>query len=260
MTRLVRAPLCLALVGGVAAKTVPIEVATKESGDGPCCAGTCPDSNKNKYFSIANDSGPWLCGETCIRDSFYPIFHLFEKNLTKATDMNVCKDAGYTKYKSTVTHGGGGLDCTLDLYECARPEGCDHPGTSVKSVPAAPLSPSTKTVSLEVTTKESDEPQCCAGPCSDSAKNKYFSIADDSGPWLCGETCIRDSFYPIFHIFEKNLTKATDMNVCKDAGYTKYKSTVTHGGGGLDCTLDLYECAKPGGCEHPGANASPIFT
>merc|ERR1711907_781598 len=100
--------------------------------------------------------------------------------------------------------------------------------------------------------------QCCKS--CDSGKSKYFSIADDSGPWLCGETCIRDSFYWIFHLFEKNLTKATDLNVCKDAGYTKYNSTVTHGGGGLDCTLDLYECAKPGGCEHPGADASPIFT
>merc|ERR1712205_159851 len=86
---------------------------------------------------------------------------------------------------------------------------------------------------------------------------KYFSIADDSGPWLCGETCIRDSFYPIFHIFEKNLTKATSNTVCADAGYTKYNSTVTHGGGGLYCTLDLYECAAGSGkCPHPAARFS----
>merc|ERR1712166_1092432 len=100
--------------------------------------------------------------------------------------------------------------------------------------------------------------QCCLGACKDSAKNKYFSIADDSGPWLCGETCIRDSFYWVFHLFEKNLTKAADMNTCKDAGYTEYKETVTHGGGGLDCTLDLYACSKAGGCEHPGASAASL--
>merc|ERR1719409_1294639 len=75
------------------------------------------------------------------------------------------------------------------------------------------------------------QPPCCH-ECK-SPKNKYFSIADDSGPWLCGETCIRDGFYPIFHLFEKNLTKAKSNTVCADAGYTKYNQTVTHGGGGL---------------------------
>merc|ERR1719171_553404 len=107
MARLFHASLCLALVGAAPSspttKTVPIEVATKESDGGPCCAGTCPDSNNNKYFSIANDSGPWLCGETCIRDFFYPIFHLFEKNLTKSSWTNTpCADAGYTVYEQTV--------------------------------------------------------------------------------------------------------------------------------------------------------------
>merc|ERR1712100_847832 len=95
-------------------------------------------------------------------------------------------------------------------------------------------------------------------PCRLLGKEKYFSIADDSGPWLCGETCISDSFYWIFHIFEKNLTKATDLNTCKDAGYTKYNSTVTHGGAGLYCTLDLYECTKEGGCEHPGTSSASM--
>jgi hypothetical protein len=125
--------LGLALVGAtpLSSKTVSIEVTTKDVSDGgQCCVGACKDSNKNKYFSIADDSGPWLCGETCIRDSFYPVFHIFEKNLTKATDQFTCKDAGYTKYESTVTHGGAGLDCTLDLYSCTKAEGCEHPGAA----------------------------------------------------------------------------------------------------------------------------------
>ena len=33
----------------------------------PICCKDCPE-NKNKYYSIADDSGPWLCGETCIRN------------------------------------------------------------------------------------------------------------------------------------------------------------------------------------------------
>ena len=125
--------LALGLAGASAktTKTVQIEITTEVSDDGPCCEGECTGTASwgtyNKYFSIADDSGPWLCGETCIRDEFYPVFHLFEKNLTLAADDSVCKDAGYTKYNSTVTHGGGGLYCTLDLYECTRSGGCPHP-------------------------------------------------------------------------------------------------------------------------------------
>ena len=137
-----------------------------------CCL-SC-ESPKNMYFSIADDSGPFLCGQTCIRDSSYPvslraalsphllrrtlpdsytwsvyshdsrsvvllaqsdsavveisqIFHLFEKNLTKTSSNTVCADAGYTIYNSTITHGGGGVYCTLDLYACGSSSGCDHP-------------------------------------------------------------------------------------------------------------------------------------
>merc|ERR1711934_1171622 len=59
--------------------------------------------------------------------------------------------------------------------------------------------------------------KCCVS-CT-SPKNMYYSIADDSGPWLCGQTCIRDSFYKISHVFEKNLTKAVDSSPCANAGY-----------------------------------------
>merc|ERR1711924_470989 len=128
-----RATLVLLVIALVAAapafpwKTVTFDVETTQVNQEPCChecAGT-----KNKYFSIADDSGPWLCGETCIRDSFYPIFHLFEKNLTKAASNTqaLCHENGYTKYNQTVTHGGGGLYCTLDLYECTRAGGCPRP-------------------------------------------------------------------------------------------------------------------------------------
>ena len=102
---------------------------TAQAEQEPICCETCDDAKKVKYYSIANDSGPWLCGETCIRNFFYPIFHIFEKNLTKSTWTNSpCKDAGYTVYQETVTHGGGGLYCTLDLYACNSTEGCPHAG------------------------------------------------------------------------------------------------------------------------------------
>merc|ERR1711865_737562 len=95
--------------------------------EGKCCDKCTGD--KQMYFSIADNSGPWLCGQTCIRSSFYPIFHIFEGNLTKsATNGGVCADAGYTKYVETTTHGGGGLYCTLGLYACAAGSGnCPHP-------------------------------------------------------------------------------------------------------------------------------------
>jgi hypothetical protein len=67
-------------------------------------------------------------GYSCSSCRSYPIFHLFEKNLTKAQSNTTCQDVGYTKYNSTVTHGGFGLDVTLDLYECAAGSGiCEHP-------------------------------------------------------------------------------------------------------------------------------------
>merc|ERR1711998_269160 len=109
---------------------------TEEKTTGACC-NTCSDPY-NKYFSIADDSGPWLCGETCIRDSYYWIFHVFEKNLTKASSQtaSVCHDNGYTIYNSTVTHGGGGLYCTLDLYECAAGSGkCPRPDAFAQRLP-----------------------------------------------------------------------------------------------------------------------------
>lgn len=107
-------------------------------------------------------------------------------------------------------------------------------------------------LTMTASAHSTDEPQCCQT--CESPRNKYYSIANDSGPWLCGETCIRNFFYPIFHIFEKNLTKSTWTNSpCADAGYTKYQQTVTHGGAGLYCTLDLYACDEEGGCPHPGS-------
>merc|ERR1712166_782308 len=73
-----------------------------------------------KYFSVDVPHG--FCGETCIRPRSFGLFHLFEKNLTRATGNTPCREqftpngGHYTNYTSTVSHGGFGLKVTLDLY------------------------------------------------------------------------------------------------------------------------------------------------
>ena len=98
------------------------------SGRDPCCHHC--EAPKKKYYSIADDSGRWLCGETCIRPSAYPVYHVFEKNLTFVRgDDAACADLGYGAYVATATHGVPGLACTLDLYAC--PSGaCPRPSSS----------------------------------------------------------------------------------------------------------------------------------
>ena len=91
----------------------------KDAATAPCCAGACSDG-KNKYFSVDVKHG--FCGETCMHDHSYPIFKIFEANLTKAVGTDSpCKDqftpvgTHYTVYNGTVTHGVPPLTVTLDL-------------------------------------------------------------------------------------------------------------------------------------------------
>jgi len=84
-----------------------------------CCKGACP-AGEVKYFSVDVPHG--FCGETCIKNWTYPIFKIFEANLTLATDDTPCPvqftptGTHYTNYTSTVTHGVFPLTVTLDLY------------------------------------------------------------------------------------------------------------------------------------------------
>lgn len=57
------------------------------------------------------------CGECCMDPSKYSTYHIFEKNLTKATTDSPCSAFGFTLYDSTVTHGFGPIKMTLDLYD-----------------------------------------------------------------------------------------------------------------------------------------------
>lgn len=85
----------------------------------PKCCNTCDTSaGLEKYFSVASPlfSKKKNCGECCINPKDYNTYHLFEKNLTKATTNTPCADFGITEYLETETHGFGPLKVTLDMY------------------------------------------------------------------------------------------------------------------------------------------------
>ena len=90
-------------------------------GSAPCCK-TCK-APAVKFFSVDVPHGPF-CGETCLRPSRYPIFKLFESNLTRyrGSGPSPCAEqftpwgTHYTTYNETVTHGVWPLTVTLDIY------------------------------------------------------------------------------------------------------------------------------------------------
>merc|ERR1711865_558589 len=87
--------------------------------DSPCCQGSCKVAGEEKYYSVAKSLfGTKHCGECCMNPSKYNLYHIFEKNLTKADNDSPCSTTfGYTKYDSTATHGFGPVKMTLDLYD-----------------------------------------------------------------------------------------------------------------------------------------------
>ena len=93
--------------------------ALKGDAASPCCAGACTETGTEKYFSVDVKHG--FCGETCMKPSSYPVFKVFEANLTKAETDSPCKDqftpvgTHYTEYNGTVTHGVWPLSITLSL-------------------------------------------------------------------------------------------------------------------------------------------------
>ena len=88
--------------------------------EAPCCK-VC-DAPEVKYFSVDVPHG--FCGETCLKPSLFPVFKVFESNLTlyNGTGPSPCAEqytpfgTHYTIYNGTVTHGVWPLTCTLDLY------------------------------------------------------------------------------------------------------------------------------------------------
>ena len=78
------------------------------------CCETCKNK-KNKYYSVPKLQN-YNCGESCLLDSDYLKYKLFEPELQKATSNNPCKDLGYLRYLNTENHSIGKLNVNVDLY------------------------------------------------------------------------------------------------------------------------------------------------
>jgi len=80
-----------------------------------------------KFYSV--DAKHGHCGECCMNPDRYKIYHIFEPNLKAAPKgvndpcslipSGVPGKGNYSVYNTTVTHGGGGIKMTLDLYNPA---------------------------------------------------------------------------------------------------------------------------------------------
>jgi len=208
----------------VLATCLALTVAVSASPDAKCCVGAC-EAPLEKYYSVDHIFNK--CGECCMHPKDFWKFKIFELGLTKAVGTNSpCADTkspfksqgNYTKYDKTVTHGTKLLNMTLDMYEPAP----------------------------EVVFKDSHTP-CCNKPCS-APEVKFFSVDHGWGHSpFCGETCLDPKKFNLYHLFEKNLTRATVEHPCAaqfdpvGGHYSVYNKTVTHGVPGLlAVTLDLY--------------------
>ena len=82
-----------------------------------------------------------------------------------------------------------------------------------------------------------NDPALCCQTC-EGAQEKYYSI--DPIFNLCGECCMKPSWFWVYKIFEWSLNKAETNSPCADRDYTIYKNTPTHGVYPITMTLDLY--------------------
>jgi len=170
------------------------------------CCDSCTAPNV-KMYSI--DTVHDHCGVSCMNPKYYNIYKIFEKGLEFAKSDTPCRDRNYTEYLQTVTHGVWPVTATLDMYNPNSDGNVDN--------------------------------RCCES-CSDG-KNKYFSVDKVHGK--CGESCIKDSYFWLYRIFEKGLTKASSNTPCADLKFTKYDETQTHGFGPIKATVDLYNPETP---------------
>jgi len=81
------------------------------------CCEKCPEG-QIKTYSVDHFFN--MCGESCMNESDFWKFKLFEPNLTKADaiDQGICSMIGFSEYVKTETHGIPGLEgITLDMYK-----------------------------------------------------------------------------------------------------------------------------------------------
>ena len=96
----------------------------------PMCCTTCPNDLIKTYSIDPNASH---CGESCIKESDFWKYHIFEKWLTRAETANPCIDHGYINYWETTSHGIPHLlSITVDLW---------NQTAQAESIPEAQLIP-----------------------------------------------------------------------------------------------------------------------
>jgi len=169
----------------------------------------CPVFGEDKYYSLTQGlDGTRHCGESCMSSSMYYLYHTFDWNLTWANDTNTpCKNFGFTQYDSTSAHGFGSISITFDMYDKPPPP-----------------------------------PHCCAGKCTASGEDKYWSLSKgEEGRLLCAETCLTSSEYYMVHMMEWNLTWANGTaSPCAGLGYPSYRKTANASYGLFEVSSDLY--------------------
>ena len=80
------------------------------------CCETCPE-DKILTYSIVKFPGK-ACGRSCIKESDFWKYKIFEPNMKRAETNNAhpCADNGLGKYWETETHGAFGFTVDVDLY------------------------------------------------------------------------------------------------------------------------------------------------
>ena len=82
------------------------------------CCESCEGEGFIKTYSIDHIWG--LCGVSCIKESDFWKYKIFEPGMQKAnsTTEAVCEELGYGVYRSTEVHGIPHIfDVTVDLYK-----------------------------------------------------------------------------------------------------------------------------------------------
>jgi len=221
----------------------------------PCCNKKCPAPLK-KFFST--DAPHGFCGEACMDPKRYNTFHFFEKNLTLATSEHPCSQQRtpsntkrYTEYFDTVTHGGGGISVTLDLY---APTGmpdhskcCSTPLISSLNCVGIPGKPTSLSIF-------GTGPYCCpkgateTNPCAKEeivseevqACQPFNKVSDGK----CGELCLDDKVgvCPRALVVKSG---GLEAGSCKDLGYTTAAGEKDQKAGPCG-TLKVETYTKPG--------------
>uniref|UniRef100_A0A7S3FVB6 Uncharacterized protein n=1 Tax=Strombidium rassoulzadegani TaxID=1082188 RepID=A0A7S3FVB6_9SPIT len=92
-------------------------LASQASANDVCC-NACSGEGVIKTYSVDHIFN--MCGESCVEESKYWLYKLFEIGMHKADNntQNVCEGLGYGNYHETEVHGIPGIiSIAVDLYK-----------------------------------------------------------------------------------------------------------------------------------------------